>query len=193
MPSWVRASRPLPKTSICAEVAVHLIDCDRTRGAEILAILNEAIVNSTSVYDYRPRTMAMMDAWFDVKGRGNYPVIGAIDDDGRLLGFATYGMFRERPAYKYTVEHSVYVNRDFRGRGIGRTLLRALIERARAQDYHVLVGGIDADNAVSIELHKEFGFTFCGEIREAGFKFGRWLHLVFYQLILDTPVRPVDG
>ena len=148
---------------------MHLIDCDRTRGAEILAILNEAIVNSTSVYEYRPRTMAMMDAWFDVKGRGNYPVIGAIDDEGRLLGFATYGMFRER------------------------TLLRALIERARAQDYHVLVGGIDADNAVSIELHKEFGFTFCGEIREAGFKFGRWLHLVFYQLILDTPVRPVDG
>ncbi len=173
-------------------MAVHLIDCDRTRGAEILAILNDAIVNSTAVYDYKPRTMAMMDAWFDVKGRGNYPVIGAIDDEGRLLGFATYGTFRERPAYKYTAEHSVYVNRDFRGRGVGRTLLKALIERARAEEYHVLVGGIDADNAVSIELHKRFGFTFCGEIREAGFKFGRWLHLVFYQLILDTPARPID-
>ena len=173
-------------------MAVHLIDCDRARGAEILGILNDAIVNSTAVYDYKPRTMAMMDAWFDVKGRGNYPVIGAIDDEGRLLGFATYGTFRERPAYKYTAEHSVYVNRDFRGRGIGRTLLKALIERARAEDYHVLVGGIDADNAVSIELHKKFGFTFCGEIREAGFKFGRWLHLVFYQLILDTPTHPAD-
>ena len=172
---------------------VRLIDCDRARSAEILAILNEAIASSTALYDYRPRTMAMMDAWFDAKTKGNYPVIGAVDQSGRLLGFATYGTFRERPAYKYTVEHSVYVDRESRGRGIGRTLLEALIERAKAQDYHVLIGGIDADNAVSIELHKKFGFTFCGEIREAGFKFGRWLHLVFYQLILDTPARPVDG
>ena len=171
----------------------HLIECDRARNAEILAIFNDAILNTTALYDYKPRTMVMMDAWFDAKARGNYPVIGAIDDSGRLLGFATYGMFRERPAYKYTVEHSVYVDKDCRGRGVGRKLLEALIERARSQDYHVLVGGIDADNAISIELHKKFGFTFCGEIREAGFKFGRWLHLVFYQLILETPARPVDG
>lgn len=171
---------------------VRLIECDRARSAEILAILNEAIVNSTALYDYEPRTMAMMDAWFDVKVKGNYPVIGAVDDEGRLLGFATYGMFRERPAYKYTVEHSLYVNRDARGRGVGRRLLQAIIDRAKSENYHVLIGGIDADNAVSIELHKKFGFTYCGEIREAGFKFGRWLHLVFYQLILDTPAHAVE-
>ena len=174
-------------------MGVRLIECDRTRSAEILAILNDAIENSTALYDYRPRTMAMMDAWFDAKTKGNYPVIGAVDEDDRLLGFATYGMFRERPAYKYTVEHSVYVERDCRGRGVGRTLLAAIIERARMQDYHVLIGGIDADNAVSIELHKKFGFAFCGEIRESGYKFGRWLHLHFYQLILETPTDPVDG
>ena len=80
------------------------------------------------------------------------------------------------------------------GRGVGRKLLEAIIERARAQDYHVLIGGIDADNAISIELHRKFGFTFCGEIRESGFKFGRWLHLHFYQLIPRRPRRsPVDG
>jgi L-amino acid N-acyltransferase len=174
-------------------VGVRLIDCDRTRSAEILAIFNEAILNSTALYDYKVRTMAMMDAWFDAKMKGKYPVIGAVDESGRLLGFATYGMFRERPAYKYTVEHSVYVDKECRGRGVGRTLLAAIIERAKSQDYHVLVGGIDADNAISIDLHKKFGFTFCGEIRESGFKFGRWLHLVFYQLILDTPANPVDG
>jgi phosphinothricin acetyltransferase len=174
-------------------VDVRLIECDRARSAEILAILNEAILNSTALYDYEPRTMAMMDAWFDVKMKGHYPVLGAIDDEGRLLGFATYGAFRERPAYKYTVEHSLYVNRDVRGRGVGRRLLDAIIERAKAEHYHVLIGGIDADNAVSIELHKKFGFTYCGEIREAGFKFGRWLHLVFYQLILETPKHPADG
>lgn len=174
-------------------MAVRLIECDRARSAEILAILNDAILNSTALYDYEPRTIASMDAWFDVKIKGNYPVIGAVDDSGRLLGFASYGRFRERPAYKYTVEHSVYVDRDCRGRGVGRMLLAALIERAKAQNYHVLIGGIDGDNAVSIEMHTKFGFTFCGEIREAGFKFGRWLHLHFYQLVLDTPAHPVDG
>jgi phosphinothricin acetyltransferase len=174
-------------------VAVRLIECDRTQSAEILAIFNEAIANSTALYDYKPRTMATMDAWFAAKSVGNYPVIGAVDDSGRLLGFATYGMFRERPAYKYTVEHSVYVERDCRGRGVGRLLLEALIERAKSQNYHVLIGGIDGDNVISIEMHKKFGFTFCGEIREAGFKFGRWLHLHFYQLVLDTPEHPVDG
>ena len=174
-------------------MGVQLIDCDRARSAEILAIFNEAIANSTALYDYEPRTMAMMDAWFEGKFRGNYPVIGAIDDSGRLLGFATYGMFRERPAYKYTVEHSVYVDRECRGRGVGRMLLAALIERAVSQDYHVLIGGIDGDNTVSVEMHRKFGFTFCGEIRDAGFKFGRWLNLHFYQLILDTPKNPTDG
>ena len=172
-----------------ADVGVTLIECDRTRSAEILAILNEAITNSTALYDYKPRTMAMMDTWFDAKFKGNYPVIGAVDETGRLFGFASYGMFRERPAYKYTVEHSVYVDSECRGRGVGRLLLEALIERARAQNYHVLIGGIDGDNAVSIEMHRKFGFTFCGEIREAGFKFGRWLHLHFYQLILDYAGR----
>jgi L-amino acid N-acyltransferase len=173
-------------------VNVRLIECDRARSAEILAIFNEAILNSTALYDYKVRTMAMMDAWFDAKMKGNYPVIGAVGESGRLLGFATYGMFRERPAYKYTVEHSVYVDRECRGRGVGRTLLEAIIERARMQNYHVLIGGIDADNAVSIELHRKLGFTFCGEIRESGYKFGRWLHLQLYQLILDTPARPAE-
>jgi L-amino acid N-acyltransferase len=193
MQRWVSGSRAARPTSTSVDVDVTLIECDRAHNAEILEILNEAIQNSTAVYDYRPRTMAMMDAWFDAKARGDYPVIGAVDAGGRLLGFATYGTFRERPAYKYTVEHSVYVHRDSRGHGVGRLLLAALIERARAQNYHVLIGGIDADNAVSIELHRKFGFTFCGEIREAGFKFGRWLHLVFYQLILETPAKAVDG
>lgn len=174
-------------------MAVRLIDCDRSHAPEILAILNEAIANSTALYDYDPRTPEMMSAWFDAKERGRYPVIGAVDDDGRLLGFATYGSFRDRPAYKYTVEHSVYVDTNCRGRGVGRMLLTAIVDRARAQEYHSLIGGIDADNAVSIGLHRSAGFVFCGEIREAGFKFGRWLNLHFYQRILDTPARPVDG
>jgi phosphinothricin acetyltransferase len=174
-------------------MAVQLVDCDRGRASEILAILNDAIEHSTALYDYRPRTPAMMDAWFDAKEKGRYPVIGAVDEGNRLLGFASYGPFRGWPAYKYTIEHSVYVDKACRGRGVGKLLLGAVIERARQQDYHTLIGGIDADNAVSISLHKRFGFEFCGRITHAGFKFGRWLDLDFYQLILDTPARPVDG
>ena len=107
----VRASRQAPTTSISTDVDVRLIECDRTRSAEILAILNEAIENSTALYDYRSaddgddgRLVRREDR------RETIPVIGAVDESGRLLGFATYGMFRERPAYKYTVEHSVYVD-----------------------------------------------------------------------------------
>jgi phosphinothricin acetyltransferase len=120
-------------------------------------------------------------------------VVGAADDAHRLLGFASYGPFRPHPAYKYTVEHSVYVDPAHRGTGIGRLLLEAIVEHARAQGYHNVVGGIDRDNAVSIRLHERLGFEHCGTVRHAGFKFGRWLDLVFYQRILDTPANPIDG
>ncbi|HVU23648.1 MAG TPA: GNAT family N-acetyltransferase [Opitutus sp.] len=168
-------------------------ECTNAQAAEILAILNDAIVNSTALYDYQPRTMAAMDAWFEAKRKGNFPVMGAFGDDGALAGFASYGTFRAWPAYKYSVEHSVYIRADQRGRGIGRTLLRALIEAATGQEYHTLIGGIDSANEASVRLHRSLGFTHCASIKQAGFKFGRWLDLEFYQLILPTPQRPVDG
>ena len=105
----------------------------------------------------------------------------------------SYGKFRDRPAYKYTVEHSVYVDKRFRGQKLGRRLLEAVIDSAGRQNYHVLVGGIDAANAVSIRLHEQLGFNHCGTVRQSGFKFGRWLDLAWYQLILATPAAPVDG
>ena len=158
----------------------------------ILEILNEAIVNSTALYDYKPRPAEAMAGWFKAKDAGRFPVIGALGDQ-ELLGFASYGSFRAWPAYKYTVEHSVYVHRDHRGKGIGIALMRKLLDAAREQDYHVMVGGIDATNAASVRLHEKLGFVHAGTIRHAGFKFGRWLDLAFYQLLLDAPARPVDG
>lgn len=159
----------------------------------ILDIFNEAIVNSTALYDYHPRPPESMIAWFKSKAAGRFPVIGAVDEAGTLLGFASYGSFRAWPAYKYTVEHSVYVHHAQRGRGIGGALLHALVAAAREREVHVMVGGIDAANATSIALHERLGFTPAGIVRQAGFKFGRWLDLAFYQLILDTPAHPVDG
>ena len=171
--------------------AVH---CTRERhGDAILAIFNDAILHSTALYDYKPRTAQNMDDWFAAKSRGNFPVLGLENEDGNLAGFGSYGTFRAWPAYKYTVEHSVYVHPSQRGRGIGLALMQQLIAAARDQQYHVLIGGIDMENQASIALHTRLGFVHAGTIRQAGFKFGRWLDLGFYQLTLDTPLQPVDG
>lgn len=171
-----------------------IVQCEYERHAQpILAIFNEAIAHSTALYDYKPRTIQMMASWFEAKRKGKYPVIGVERDSRELMGFASYGSFRAWPAYKYTVEHSVYVDPRFRGRGIGKRLLKEIIAAALGQNYHVLVGCIDAANSASVRLHETAGFAYCGTIRQTGFKFGRWLDLLIYQLVLDTPVKPVDG
>jgi phosphinothricin acetyltransferase len=171
-----------------------VVQCSLERHADaILAIFNEAILNSTALYDYAPRTPQSMVPWFDAKRKGNFPVLGLEDGDGVLLGFASYGTFRAWPAYTYSVEHSVYVHKDHRGRGLGRTLMRELMAAARRHDVHALIGGIDAANAGSIALHEQLGFRHVGTLPQVGFKFGRWLDLAFYQLLLDTPAHPVDG
>src|SRR6188508_2976292 len=108
--------------------AMRLVRCNLAEhGAAILAILNEAIVSSTALYDYQPRELASMTRWFETKEQGEFPVWGAVDGSGTLLGFASYGTFRAWPAYKYSVEHSVYVRDEARGRGAGRLLMRQLI------------------------------------------------------------------
>jgi L-amino acid N-acyltransferase YncA len=173
---------------------MRFVDCSlEVHGAAILDILNEAILTSTALYDYKPRPPDSMKGWFAAKTAGAYPVIGVEDEQRTLMGFASYGPFRAWPAYKYSVEHSVYVHRDHRGKGLGLSLMRQLIEAATAQQYHVMVGGIDVTNAASIALHERLGFTHAGTIMHAGFKFGRWLDLSFYQLLLPTPERPIDG
>lgn len=172
-----------------------LIDCTEERhAAAILDIFNEAIVNSTALFDYQPRPASSMGPWFATKRQQGYPVIGLEDlDSGQLLGFASWGAWRAWPAYKYSVEHSIYVHHTQRGRGLGRQLLQALAERAAAHEVHLMVGGIEAGNRASIALHEQLGFSHAGTVREAGYKFGRWLDLAFYQRLLPTPAVPHEG
>lgn len=173
---------------------MRIVTCTYERhAAAILAILNDAIVSSTALFDYAPRSPETMVEWFRAKAAHQFPVIGTEADDGALLGFATYGTFRAWPAYKYSVEHSIYVHRNHRRRGVALALMRRLIDLAMEQRYHTLVAGIDAANSSSIGLHEKLGFAYVGTVRDAGFKFGRWLDLAFYQLLLPTPLDPHDG
>lgn len=175
------------------ELFMYLRLCGADQLPEILEIFNHAIRTSTALYDYSERTMGDMENWYADKQAHNHPVMGVFDEDGTLMGFATYGMFRVRPAYKYTVEHSVYVHPEKRGNGLGKMLLKEIICLAISQNYHVMVGVIDADNEVSRRLHEQEGFVLTGIMTEVGYKFGKWLDAAFYQLTLPSPQCPVEG
>lgn len=151
---------------------------------KILEIVNYSILHTTANYNYEIQNLEVQTKWFEDKKAKNLPVIVA-DLDGEVVGFGSYGQFREKIGYQYTVEHSVYVVDNVIGKGVGSKLLTELIRLAKTQGYHVMIGAIDADNAGSIAFHEKFGFIAAGTIREVGYKFDHWLDLVFMQLILE--------
>jgi len=158
---------------------------------DILRVYNQAIEKTTAVFEYRPHTLEMRREWFKAKQAASLPVLVAVES-GAVLGFASYGPFRAWPAYKYSVELSVYVDESARGRGIGSDLVRGVLATARERDLHVVMAGITADNAVSLRLHEKLGFVEVAHIREVGYKFGRWLDLKLLQIVLDGPRQPTD-
>lgn len=146
----------------------------------ILEIYNEVIRNTTAVYSEAEFTVARAEQWFAAKEEQGFPFLVA-EGGGDILGFGTFGEFRAWPCYRFTVEHSLHVRAQSRGRGVGRALLGALIERAVTMGKHAMIAGVDADNGASIALHRRSGFAEAGRLREVGFKFGRWLDLVFLE------------
>ncbi|KSU84477.1 phosphinothricin acetyltransferase [Fictibacillus enclensis] len=158
---------------------------------DILAIYNDAILNTTAVYAYQPQTLEKRQIWYQQKRDENYPIL-VYEQDNKVVGFATFGPFRAWPAYKYSVEHSVYVDKEYRKKGIGTSLLKELIAIANQREYITLIAGIDAANEKSIAIHKNIGFVHAGTIKKAGFKFNRWLDLAFYQLELSGPENPTE-
>ena len=156
----------------------------------IAAIYNDAVVNTTAIWNEHQVDAADRLAWLTERQGQGYPVLVAVDALGDVVGYASFGDWRAWDGYRNTVEHSVYVRADQRGAGIGKALMLALIDRARAIGKHVMVAGIEAGNIGSIRLHEQLGFTQVGLLPQVGMKFGRWLDLAFLQLALDARATP---
>jgi len=173
-----------PETGRQRHAVIH---CRPEHLEAIRGIYNHEILHTTALYEYEPRSAETMAAWWAAKQAAGLPVLGIEKGPGALAAFATWGPFRAFPAYQHSVEHSVYVETTFQGRGMGRTLVTALADEAVTRHLHMMVGVIDATNTASIALHRQCGFTHGGTLREVGFKFGRWLDVEFWQMLLPTP------
>lgn len=155
----------------------------------ILDIYNDAVRNTTAIWNETPVDLANRQAWFEARAQQGYPILVAVDETG-VLGYASFGDWRPFEGFRHTVEHSVYIRGDQRGKGLGPILMAALIERARTCDKHVMVAAIESGNAASIRLHQRLGFAITGQMAQVGVKFGRWLDLTFMQLNLDENALP---
>ena len=149
----------------------------------ILEIYNDVILHTTAVYDYEAHTLEMRQKWFHDRRHDGFPVVVSTND-GEITGFGSFGFFRPWQAYRFSVEHSLYVRKDKRGTGISKHILSNLISGAKKMDKHIMIAGIDAENIASIRLHEQFGFVKSAHLKQVGYKFDRWLDLVFYQLML---------
>ena len=159
---------------------------------QLLEIYNDIILTTTAVFEYRPHTLDMREQWFETKKEQGFPVIVA-EEENEIVGFSSFGPFRNWAAYKYSVENSVYVSKQRRGRGIGKLLLAPLIGEAKQLQMHTIIASIEATNETSLRLHKSLGFEEVAHFKQVGFKFGRWLDLKFLQLILNEPNNPVEA
>ena len=155
----------------------------------IRAIYNDAVLNTTAIWNEQPVDLANRQAWFSARQAQQYPILVTVDND-EVTGYASFGDWRPFEGFRYSVEHSVYVRNDQRGKGLGPRLMQALIERARSCGKHVMVAAIESGNLASICLHERLGFVTTGQMPQVGIKFGRWLDLTFMQLTLNPGAEP---
>ncbi|WP_313645115.1 N-acetyltransferase family protein [Pseudomonas sp.] len=155
----------------------------------ILEIYNDAVRHTTAIWNQTPVDLDNRQAWFEARAQQGYPILVTVDESG-VLGYASFGDWRPFEGFRLTVEHSVYVRADQRGKGLGPLLMKALIERARACGKHVMVAAIESGNAASVRLHEQLGFAVTGQMPQVGVKFGRWLDLTFMQLVLNPGAEP---
>jgi L-amino acid N-acyltransferase len=150
----------------------------------ILEIYNHAVIHTTATYDYEPRTLEQRVAWFEAHEAENFPVFVATDEQGGIVGWSSLNRHHDRPGYRFTAENSIYVVEPARGRGLGGKLMAPLITAASDRGLHVILAVIDAQNVSSIRLHRRFGFEQAGLLKQVGYKFDRWLDVIFMQRLL---------
>jgi L-amino acid N-acyltransferase YncA len=162
-------------------MSIQIIDADESRLPGITAIFNHAVRETFSIWSETETTVELRRSWLQARNAAGFPVIVAIDAAApdKVLGYGSFGLFRDFPGYVKTVEHSVYVAPAAQRRGVGRTILSELIARAQAKGLEAMIGGIDSANAASIALHQQAGFEIQGNLKGVGRKFGKKLDLVF--------------
>ena len=174
-------------------MTVHVRDATLADLPGLLSIYNDAVTNTTAIWNDNPVDLANREAWYALRQQQGYPILVATDGSDYILGYASFGDWRPFDGFRHTVEHSVYVRSDQRGNGLGPQLMTALIERARTCGKHVMVAAIESGNAASIRLHERAGFSITGQMPQVGTKFGRWLDLTFMQLTLNPGAPPPDA
>jgi L-amino acid N-acyltransferase len=155
---------------------------------QITAIYNDVLTHSTAIYSDRPATVEERISWWRSRIAQRYPVLVAADG-ARIAGFATFGDFRSWPGYRFTVEGTVHIHSDSRGKGVGTDLLKAILAHAQRMEKHVMIAGVDSENVASLRFLERFGFERAGQLREVGYKFDRFLDLVFLQYWITSPKK----
>jgi phosphinothricin acetyltransferase len=153
---------------------------------EITAIYNEVLTNSTAIYNDRPTTREERLVWWRARREQGYPVLVAVGGSS-VAGFATFGDFRPWPGYRFTVEGTIHIRSSSRGQGVGTQLLNSLIHRAKMLGKHTMIAGVDSENVASLRFLERFGFERVAHLREVGYKFNRFLDLIFLQYWITAP------
>jgi phosphinothricin acetyltransferase len=165
-------------------VAYEVRPATRRDVPTILRIYNDAVRNTTASFDYEPQSLALRMHWFDDHQRTGHPIFVACNVRNRVIGWSALSKFRDRPGYRFTAEDSIFIEPAYRGKGIGRALILPLIERAYTMHLHTILAAIDASNTPSLRLHLAYGFEQVACLKQIGYKFERWLDVVYLQLML---------
>jgi L-amino acid N-acyltransferase len=163
---------------------MHVRAATRDDLPAILEIYNHAVLNTTASYDYEPHTLEKRLEWFEEHERDELPIFVAVTAADEIAGWSSLSRYHKKVGYRFTVENSVYVAEEHRGRGVGKLLMTPLIEAAQTLGLRAIIAAIDADNEASIRLHAQFGFIEVGRFKEVGFKFNRWLDVVYMERLL---------
>lgn len=177
----------VPSPAVLAPADLLVRDARTSDLPEILAIHNNAIAETTAIWDTELADLAEREAWFEARTQGGFPILVA-EIDGKVAGYASYGQFRPKSGYRFSVENSVYVADNFHRRGVAKALMAELLVRARRGTVHAMIAAIESSNTISIALHEKFGFETVGRLPEVGYKFDRWMDLTLMQLIVSDGV-----